>query len=247
MISRYKYTLSLTYTYLMILAKAYNHRDHVSYTYLNPFFSVDIINYPAASGRGMKTIFSPLSAADFNNAASRGEFDPPNTIAEILSLLDRQSGDPSVIDKYSELKEEGIELTSYDTLSKIALYRHTLNVAEQMMKRTGPGAICGESIIAALGHDLGKIVGYRINGYKTSMHPHLSVGLLNKIKFFKEYPKEKKGNVLYAIENHHSNIFYEYEKKKITPNESDKYLAMKLRKCDAGARSEELINPDAIK
>lgn len=45
------------------------------------------INYPAASGRGMKTIFSPLSAADFNNAASRGEFEPQRLMERTLEEL----------------------------------------------------------------------------------------------------------------------------------------------------------------
>jgi len=80
------------------------------------------------------------------------------------------------------------------------------------------------AIIAALGHDLGKIPAYRQQLYSLGDHPVISVTILDKIPGFSEMPN--KGDVITAIRDHH--------RKPID------FFSIKLKEADQEARKKEL-------
>ena len=149
------------------------------------------------------------------------------SIRALLDLLDRYGDCPSVVKVDGDTEYQQIR-NSYDLLSQISLLDHSLNVAEQMvqavLKARDPELLTGKIMVAALGHDIGKIP-QLIDSQKYSKgdHPYLSY-LVLKRAILTESPLQQE-EILKAVREHH-------------------YLVMEgftrdLRKADQAAREME--------
>lgn len=104
---------------------------------------------------------------------------------EILLYLDIH-GDCSSLTNYHSLeKERGLSQKSQDVYAKTSLWQHTINTANAMIDLTEKDdliPLTAKGLIAALGHDLGKIPKY-YDQYKTS-EPHwvASIGCLENMQ-----------------------------------------------------------------
>ena len=122
-------------------------------------------------------------------------------VREILGLLDREGGCPSVVNGKGEA--DGLmDKNAYDVLAGVKLYRHILDVAKEMIKAfKGSAAMLPKVLIASLGHDLGKLPSYRQTLYSLGDHPLISVTILEGLPGYAGLPY--KDEVDKAIVDHH--------------------------------------------
>ncbi|MDA8091529.1 MAG: HD domain-containing protein [Nitrospiraceae bacterium] len=122
-------------------------------------------------------------------------------VREILQLLDREGDCPSVVNGKGEA-DGLIDKNAYDVLAGVKLYRHTLDVAEEMIKAfKGSAAMLPKILIASLGHDLGKLPSYRKTLYSLGDHPLISVTILEGLPGYAGLPYKDEVNK--AIVDHH--------------------------------------------
>ncbi|MDA8163043.1 MAG: HD domain-containing protein [Desulfobacteraceae bacterium] len=122
-------------------------------------------------------------------------------VKEILGLLDREGDCTSVANTKGEA-ECLMDKTAYNVLAGVKLYRHTLNVAEEMIKAfKGSAAMLPKVLIASLGHDLGKIPSFGKTFYSTGDHPLISRTILEGLKGYSKLPYKDEVNK--AIADHH--------------------------------------------
>ena len=147
-------------------------------------------------------------------------------VNEILQLLDQEGDCPSVVNGKGEA--EGLtDKNAYDVLAGVKLYRHTLDVAEEMIKAfKGSAAMLPKVLIASLGHDLGKLPSYRKTLYSLGDHPLISVTILEGLPGYAGLPYKDKVNK--AIVDHHR-----YPKG---------LLGEKLKEADQDARRTEIAS-----
>ncbi|MDA8089521.1 MAG: HD domain-containing protein [Nitrospiraceae bacterium] len=152
------------------------------------------------------------------SAAAAGD-----VIREILGLLDQEGDCPSVVNE--KLNEGSLEKNAYDLLAQIPLYRHSLDVAEELIKafKESPAAI-PKVLIASLGHDLGKLPSYRKTLYTMGDHPLMSVTVLESLQGYGGLSYREEINR--AISSHHRN--------------PQGLLEEKLKEADMAARRLEL-------
>ena len=109
-----------------------------------------------------------------------------SVIRQVLCLLDAEGACPSV------LKNNFSDKSAYRVLQHTTLLEHSLHVAEQMAelveKRGFYYAVC---IIAALGHDLGKLWRYAPGGY--SRQPHGETSWILVKRMILDVNQKKKG------------------------------------------------------
>jgi hypothetical protein len=128
-------------------------------------------------------------------------------IKRIMELLERYGDCPSVIDTVTD-SERGEVTRIGSILSKVTLRDHTFNVtriALRLLKDTyhDPVGYIPVTIIAALGHDLGKIPELRGQGpYVKADHPPTSVSIVKEI-FEKDKDAHWLKMVAKAIGEHH--------------------------------------------
>ncbi|MDA8325671.1 MAG: HD domain-containing protein, partial [Nitrospiraceae bacterium] len=116
---------------------------------------------------------------------------------------------------------------AYDVLAGVKLYRHTLDVAEEMIKAfKGSAAMLPKVLITSLGHDLGKLPSYRKTLYSLGDHPLISVTILEGLPGYTGLPYKDEVNK--AIVDHHR-----YPKG---------LLGEKLKEADQVARRTEIAN-----
>ncbi|MDA8088819.1 MAG: HD domain-containing protein [Nitrospiraceae bacterium] len=127
---------------------------------------------------------------------------PAGTVVrEILQLLDLEGDCPSVVNGKGEA-EGFTDKNAYDVLAGVKLYRHTLDVAEEMIKAfKGSAAMLPKVLIASLGHDLGKLPSYRKTLYSLGDHPLISVTILEGLPGYAGLPYKDEVNK--AIVDHH--------------------------------------------
>lgn len=166
-----------------------------------------------------------LNAFYIENIRDKAGFSPQTRqVAEgILETLDREGNCPSVVNSHGEI-EASLETGVYNRLARVTLREHALDTAKAMLRLVDPGPMTPMAIIAALGHDLGKIPAYRQQLYSLGDHPVISVTILDKIPGFSEMPN--KGDVITAIRDHH--------RKPID------FFSIKLKEADQEARKKEL-------
>jgi len=166
-----------------------------------------------------------LNAFYIENIRDKAGFSPQvRQVAEgILETLDREGDCPSVVNSHGEI-EASLETGVYNRLARVTLREHALDTAKAMLRLVDPGPMTPMAIIAALGHDLGKIPAYRQQLYSLGDHPVISVTILDKIPGFSEMPN--KGDVITAIRDHH--------RKPID------FFSIKLKEADQEARKKEL-------
>lgn len=145
-------------------------------------------------------------------------------IKELLNILDKKGDCPSVVNRTTDINPY-TEPSTYTALSKIPLWRHSLNVAEEILKpERNIGAYASQLIIAALAHDIGKSDALDRAMYSMGDHPRISVLILEGIPGFNELPF--KNDVESAVLGHHRT--------------GGGVLADKLRDADRLARRKEL-------
>jgi hypothetical protein len=128
-----------------------------------------------------------------------------------------------VVNSHGEI-EASLETGVYNRLARVTLREHALDTAGEMLRLLDPGPMTPMAIIAALGHDLGKIPAYRQQLYSLGDHPVISITILDKIPGFSEMPN--KGDIITAIRDHH--------RKPID------FFSIKLKEADQEARKKEL-------
>ena len=131
-------------------------------------------------------------------------------VTTLLALLDAHGDCPSVVQADQDHEYQAIQ-TVYDLLSKITLLDHSLNVAEQMIagvakaKTRDPEMIMGKILVAALGHDIGKIPSLMNAGtYRKGDHPYISYLVLKNAIFMETSPQHE--DILMAVKSHHYQI-----------------------------------------
>ncbi|PIP38550.1 MAG: hypothetical protein COX19_12100 [Desulfobacterales bacterium CG23_combo_of_CG06-09_8_20_14_all_51_8] len=131
-------------------------------------------------------------------------------VTTLLALLDAHGNCPSVV-KINQDHEYQTLQNVYDLLSKITLLDHSLNVAEQMItdiaraKTKDPEMIMGKILMAALGHDIGKIPDLMdAETYRKGDHPYISYLVLKKAIFTDPSPQHE--DILHAVKSHHYQV-----------------------------------------
>lgn len=128
-------------------------------------------------------------------------------INRMMEILERYGDCPSVVDIVAD-SEKKVATRVGDILSKVTLRDHTFNVvriALQLVKETyhDPVGYMPAVIIAALGHDLGKIPQLRSQDkYVKADHPLTSVSMVEEI-FEKDKDSHWLKIVVKAISEHH--------------------------------------------
>jgi len=124
-----------------------------------------------------------------------------DVIREILTLLDEEGDCPSVVNSKGE-PESYADKNTYDILAQVPLYKHTINVAENMIKAfRNSAAMLPKVLITALGHDLGKLPSMRKKLYSMGDHPLISITILEGLKGYREL--QFKDEISRAITEHH--------------------------------------------
>ena len=132
-----------------------------------------------------------------------------DAIIKILLLLDLEGNCPSIVDRKGdpELDSYG---SFYELLRKVSLRVHSLNVAEECVtiltqQYKEPEFMFGRVLVAALGHDLGKIDKFSKGstglGYSLGYHPNVSAAIVEP--FLADV--NGKEEILSAIRDHHHN------------------------------------------
>lgn len=145
---------------------------------------------------------------------------------EIVRLLDREGLCPSVVDVQGDV-EAAWEQNTYRILAKTTLLDHSLNVAEQVVKLLSDQQawhVIPDTMVAALGHDLGKLKSARGSLYSLGEHPLAAGAIISGIPGFKEL--SRKEDILRAIKMHHKM--------------PEGLLGKTLKKADQQARQQEL-------
>jgi hypothetical protein len=148
----------------------------------------------------------------------------------ILEILDREGDCPSVVKAHGEA-ESLLEENAYNLLASVTLSRHTLNATEEMLRLIDPGPMTPVAVIAALGHDLGKIPGYRKKLYSLGDHPIISVTILEKIPGFSEISNRE--DIVKAIRDHHRRPV--------------DFFSLKLKEADQEARKKEIAHSISLR
>lgn len=170
-------------------------------------------------------------AAAFMNSVLQGPFFEKAPLqkaacGQILKLLDQEGNCPSVVNLKGDVEGSWDENT-YQILARTTLLDHSLNVADQaiqLLSESESFHVIPDTVVAALGHDLGKLESSR--GYLYSVGEHsLTAGRpLGKIEEFLKLPK--KNEIERAIKLHHKR--------------PEGLLGKTLKKADQLARQKEL-------
>ena len=184
---------------------------------------------PAASEERPKPVYRHPDIAAFYQARVEGKANMKEQVLDcieaLLTKLDEEGECPSVVNRNENEVEAKLEANVYDRLEGLPLYRHALNVAEEMANQCKDELLAPMAIIAGLAHDLGKIPAYQGVLYVTGDHPLIAQIVLEKIDPFGRltYAEE----VLDAILQHHR-----------AQPESD--LGKKLKNADQACRNREI-------
>lgn len=150
------------------------------------------------------------------------------SIEQILRLLDQYGQCPSVVQDHMDKEYESLQ-SVYDILATVSLLEHSLNTAREMVTivRKAGGKdyefSLGKILIAALGHDLGKIPKFHKVSYSTGDHAIISHAVLDGM-----LPADLpgRGEILKAVRDHHFKT-------------KEGFTAL-LREADQQARSKEI-------
>ncbi len=127
-------------------------------------------------------------------------------IYQIIKILDDQGGCASIVQMGRDNADNDMS-TMADSLRQVTLRSHSFNVAILGIERIkrewmDPEALIPAMIVAALGHDLGKLASLRIGDtYSKYDHPIISVEKVSSIFGGRNLPWVDK--VLKAIREHH--------------------------------------------
>lgn len=103
-------------------------------------------------------------------------------VEKLLLKLDLEGDCPSVVgygQANNDEKERKYSKNCYDYLATVPLWKHSLNVAEQLISKLAYKVMIPDALIMALGHDIGKIPAQYRATYTQADHPEISVLVLN--------------------------------------------------------------------
>lgn len=146
--------------------------------------------------------------------------------SSLLELLDKEGGCPSVVNVHGDIEGFWDEST-FNILGQTNLLHHTLNVAEQIIEDLddkNSKHIIPDALVAALGHDIGKLEANRGYLYSLGEHPLAAGRILEVTPGFGDL--KKKDEILKAIRLHHK--------------QPDDLLGKTLKLADQKARQKEL-------
>ena len=146
--------------------------------------------------------------------------------AQILLLLDKDGDCSSVVNAAKDV-EASWDSNTYTMLSRTTLLDHTLNVAREtisLLVAAEAQHVIPDALIAALGHDIGKLPSIKSYMYSLGEHPLAAGRLFAEIKDFKKL--SKKDEISRAIKLHHKR--------------PEGILGKTLKKADQLARQKEL-------
>ena len=144
----------------------------------------------------------------------------------ILKLLDQEGNCPSVVNINTDV-EGGWDDNTFQILAKTTLIDHSLNVAKQavrLLSEADAGHVIPDTLVAALGHDLGKLESVRGYLYSLGDHPLAAGRPLAEVQGFNDL--SKKDEIIRAIKMHHKM--------------PEGLLGKTLKKADQLARQKEL-------
>lgn len=145
---------------------------------------------------------------------------------QILLLLEKEGGCPSVVNAADDV-ETSWDSNTYTLLGKTSLLDHTLNVALEAIKllhKDDANHVIPDTLVAALGHDLGKIPSIKGHLYSLGEHPLAAGRVLAEISSFKQLTRKEE--ISRAIKLHHKR--------------PEGLLGKTLKKADQLARQKEL-------
>ncbi len=122
---------------------------------------------------------------------------------QILKLLDQEGECPSVVNIQNDVEGSWDENT-FQLLGRTTLLDHSLNAAEQVVQLLSDANdwhVIPDTMVAALGHDLGKLESARGYLYSTGKHAVAAGRPLGGIAGFNEL--RRKDEILQAIKLHH--------------------------------------------
>jgi len=122
---------------------------------------------------------------------------------QILSLLEIEGQCPSVVNAADDV-EASWDSTTYDLLGKTSLLDHSLNVAMEAIKiliKEDATHVIPDTLVAALGHDLGKLPSVKGHLYSLGEHPLAAGRVLVGIPEFKQL--KRKDEISRAVKLHH--------------------------------------------
>lgn len=155
-------------------------------------------------------------------------------LISVLMILDQKGNCPSLQPRGVDMEEWEDSAMDLETLSKITLLDHALNTCEEIITikttqstKAPGGGVMARLMLAALGHDLGKIPEYfeQYDGKSHKKHSIVSNRVLDDLIPSTYASKE---DVLKAVQDHH---FF------VKASENDIYLL--LRRADKDARVKE--------
>lgn len=145
---------------------------------------------------------------------------------QILLMLEREGECSSVVNAADDV-EASWDSNTYTLLGRTTLLDHTLNVArEAVTLLSGDAAthVIPDAMIAALGHDLGKLLSIKGHMYSLGEHPLAAGRVLAELPAFKQLAR--KSEISRAIKLHHKR--------------PEGLLGQILKKADQLARQKEL-------
>ncbi|MGB3222888.1 MAG: HD domain-containing protein [Desulforhopalus sp.] len=145
---------------------------------------------------------------------------------QLLQLLDKEGGCPSVVNVADDV-EASWDSNTYTLLGKTSLLDHTINVAGEtinLLFEADGRHVIPDALIAALGHDLGKLPSVKGHLYSIGEHPLAAGRVLAGITTFKQLAKKEE--ISRAIKLHHKR--------------PEGLLGKTLKKADQLARQKEL-------
>lgn len=156
---------------------------------------------------------------------------------DVLTLLDREPRTSSVAITGGPIitgtPKRGHN--TYTLLAGVALWDHSLNTAKALISETHEtdrhGIDFGAEIIAAIGHDIGKLLAYRPHPYKKGDHPIVGARVLLDI-IGNRLPGYLPDFIAEAVRFHHETLKF--------LDENGYAMAKKLALADWQARSREL-------
>lgn len=145
---------------------------------------------------------------------------------QLLQMLEKEAPCPSVVNPSNDV-EASWDTNTYNMLGQTSLLDHSLHVAEQtitLLIDAGAHHVIPDAMVAALGHDIGKLPTNRTHLYSLGEHPLAAGRVLAEIKLFGEL--SRKEEISKAIKHHHMR--------------PEGLIGKTLKKADQKARQQEL-------
>jgi hypothetical protein len=147
-------------------------------------------------------------------------------ITRLLKMLDTEGACASVVrNKALPEVDNDYSKDSFDLLSQVPLYLHSINVARMAITHVSHEVLIADVIIVALAHDIGKMPVYHEKSYATGDHPIISSLVMNGIPEYLELGNRDELDKV--IRSHHD----------LKPSNP---LAAMLKEADSLVRNDEL-------